>query len=204
MAALKIAALALSLLLPGVARAQGVARWRPFVLEASQRYGVPVAWIEKVMSAESAGRTELGGRPIVSRAGAMGLMQLMPATWAAMRAACRLGTDPFDPHDNILAGTAYLRLLYARFGYPGLFGAYNAGPGRYAAHLASGEPLPAETIGYLRTIVGASVGKGGPAPRLLFVEQAASRRASTKTPVGDGLFAIRHDAASDAPAVPLR
>jgi soluble lytic murein transglycosylase-like protein len=98
-------------------------------IEASQRLGVPIAWIERVMRAESGGRTRLGGRPIVSRAGAMGLMQLMPTTWADMRGWLSLGHDPFDPRDNILAGTCHLRLMYDRFGYPGLFAAYNAGPG---------------------------------------------------------------------------
>jgi soluble lytic murein transglycosylase-like protein len=82
-----------------------------------------VPWIERVMLAESAGRTTLGGRPIVSRAGAMGPMQLMPGTWAVMRTMLGLGRDPFDPHDNIIAGTGYLRLMYDRFGYPGVFAA---------------------------------------------------------------------------------
>src|SRR3546814_4666575 len=83
------------------------------------------------MQAESAGLTHLHGRPITSRAGAMGLMQLMPGTWAAMRQQHGLGGDPYDPRDNILAGAAYLRAMYDRFGYPGLFAAYNAGPARY-------------------------------------------------------------------------
>src|SRR3546814_11559835 len=64
------------------AEAQSVDRWRPYIAEASACYGVPVEWIERVMRAESGGRTTLDGRPLVSRAGAMGLMQLMPGTWA--------------------------------------------------------------------------------------------------------------------------
>jgi soluble lytic murein transglycosylase-like protein len=139
------------------------------VTEASQRFGLPLAWIERVMHAESAGRTTLGCRPIVSRAGAMGLMQLMPGTWAAMRKVLALGRDPFDPHDNILAGTAYLRLMYDRFGYPGMFAAYNAGPGRYAAWLAGQQPLPGETVDYL-----AAVTDGSPVRR----EVGAGRRRS--------------------------
>lgn len=126
-----------------------VARWRPFVAEASRRFAVPEDWIDAVMAAESGGETMREGRPIVSRAGAMGLMQLMPVTWGAMRRRYGLGRDPFDPHDNILAGTAYLRLMADRFGYPGLFGAYNAGPERYAEHLATGRPLPGETRTYV-------------------------------------------------------
>lgn len=146
--------LALWLALAPPARAQTVAAWRPFVAEASQRFGLPIAWIERVMRAESGGRTRLGGRPIVSRAGAMGLMQLMPGTWRAMRATLGLGSDPFDPRDNILAGTCYLRLMYDRFGYPGLFGAYNAGPGRYADYLAGRARLPGETRAYLASVSG--------------------------------------------------
>ena len=77
----------------------------------------------------------------------------MPGTWRDMRAAYRLGADPYDPRDNIFAGAAYLRILYDRFGYPGLFAAYNAGPARYADHLATGRRLPAETIAYAAAVV---------------------------------------------------
>jgi len=146
--------LALWLALAPPVQAQSVANWRPFVVEAARRFGVPIAWIERVMQAESGGRTRLGGRPIVSRAGAMGLMQLMPATWADMRGRLGLGSDPFDPRDNILAGTCYLRLMYDRFGYPGLFGAYNAGPARYADYHAGRARLPGETRAYLASVSG--------------------------------------------------
>lgn len=162
MAALRTLALGLALLFaaPAGANSPGsdpVARWHIEIAEASARFGVPVAWIERVMRAESDGMTMLDGRPITSRAGAMGLMQVMPATWAAMRDAYGLGRNPHDPRDNILAGTAYLRAMYDRFGYPGLFGAYNAGPGRYAAYLTTGRPLPGETRAYLATVTGTAV-----------------------------------------------
>lgn len=78
----------------------------------------------------------------------------MPGTWANMRARFALGTDPHDPRDKILAVTAYLRPMYDRFGYPGLFAAYNAGPVRYARHLTTGRPLPRETITYLVAVTG--------------------------------------------------
>src|SRR3546814_6544602 len=94
----------------------------------------------------------LNGRPIRSRAGARGLMQLMPATWADMRARLGLGRNPDDPRDNILAATFFLRLMYDRFGYPGLFGAYNAGPGAYSAWLAGNRRLPRETVAYLDSV----------------------------------------------------
>lgn len=145
------------------ARADPVARWRPYVEEASARFGVPVAWIERVMRAESGGRTMLGGRPIISSAGAMGLMQLMPGTWADMRVRLGLGKDPHAPRDNILAGTLYLRLMHDRFGYPGLFAAYNAGPARYASVLAGRSALPEETRDYLLAVSGPTRRTGGAA-----------------------------------------
>jgi soluble lytic murein transglycosylase-like protein len=91
------------------------------VAEASLRFGIPEQWIYVVMRAESAGR--IGA---VSSAGAMGLMQLMPGTWARQRARFRLGSDPFDPRDNILAGTSYLREMYDSYGAYGMLAAYNA------------------------------------------------------------------------------
>ncbi|OAH47338.1 lytic transglycosylase [Sphingobium yanoikuyae] len=161
--------------------ASSVATWRPYIREASLRFGVPVAWIERVMQAESRGRIAQGGRPIRSSAGAIGLMQVMPATWSDMRARLGLGIDPDDPRDNILAGAFYLRLMYDRFGYPGLFAAYNAGPARYADYLARRTRLPRETIGYL-----ASVAPDG---------HEGDQAPATTRPV-EGLFAVRKIPAS--------
>lgn len=129
---------------------QRLARWQDHVSKASRRFGIPESWIYAVMDAESNGRTMLDGRPTASHAGAMGLMQVMPDTWQEMRVEHDLGADPHDPRDNILAGTAYLRAMYDRFGFPGLFAAYNAGPGRYDEHLRDGRPLPKETVFYLK------------------------------------------------------
>jgi soluble lytic murein transglycosylase-like protein len=127
-------------------------RWQEFIAEASRRFGVSEAWIRAVMQAESGGRTMLDGRPITSRAGAMGLMQVMPDTYEEMRHLHGLGSDAYDPRDNILAGAAYLRAMYDRYGYLGLLAAYNAGPERYDEYLHDGRPLPAETRAYLATI----------------------------------------------------
>jgi len=200
-ATLKPFALAVALLVATPAAADPVDRWRAEIAEASARFGVPVAWIERVMRAESGGQTMLGGRPITSHAGAMGLMQLMPATWMAMRAAHGLGRNPHDPHDNILAGTAYLRAMYDRFGYPGLFAAYNAGPGRYAAHLATGRALPTETRAYLAQVSGTpSVSLPSLPPRpppALFVALRTSNTSADPSPSRapdeppDTLFAVR-------------
>jgi hypothetical protein len=82
----------------------------------------------------------------------MGLMQIMPATWASLRDRHRLGANPYDPRDNILAGAAFLRELHDRYGSPGFLAAYNAGPGRYEDHLATGRPLPDETRAYVAAI----------------------------------------------------
>jgi soluble lytic murein transglycosylase-like protein len=192
-----VLALALALVAASPARAETVADWRAFVCEASLRFGVPVAWIERVMHAESAGRSTLNGRPIVSRAGAMGLMQVMPRTWAAMRSAYRLGGDPFDPHDNIIAGTAYLRLMYDRFGYPGMFAAYNAGPGRYGDYLAGRARLPGETAAYLTAVTGmrqtrAAAPTARRAPSVFVLRRAPANgvEPSPREPIPDGLFAI--------------
>lgn len=127
-------------------------RWRDFITEASRRFDIPEAWIRAVMRAESGGHTTLNGTPITSPAGAMGLMQVMPGTWAELRARYGFGSDPYNPHDNIMAGAAYLRELYTRYGYPNLFAAYSAGPARFDAHLFNGVPLPDETNAYLAAV----------------------------------------------------
>nr|WP_282129055.1 lytic transglycosylase domain-containing protein [Roseobacter litoralis] len=114
------------------------------IAEASQRFGIPEHWMRAVMEVESAGRVTA-----VSTAGAMGLMQIMPGTWMELRLRHRLGNDPFEPRDNILGGTAYLREMYDLFGAPGFLAAYNAGPARFADHLATGRALPRETRAYV-------------------------------------------------------
>jgi soluble lytic murein transglycosylase-like protein len=184
--------LAIALLAPAPARADPLDRWATLIEDASLRFGVPAAWIGRVMRLESGGQTVLDGRPIRSRKGAIGLMQLMPGTWADMRAQLGLGDDPDDPRDNILAGAFYLRLMYHRFGYPGLFGAYNAGPARYAAWLAGRQPLPAETVNYMTAAAGSDAARRlrpTPTARLF-----AARNADTPRPAHDTLFAIRRPA----------
>lgn len=181
-----------------VAVPSAVARWSPLIREAARRFDLPETWIAAVMRAESGGRTHLRGRPIVSRAGAMGLMQVMPGTYAAMRRRHGLGPDPHDTRDNILAGAAYLRLMYDRFGYPGLFAAYNAGPGRYADHLATGRPLPSETRAYIAQLVRAPVSPlappdRSPGERLFFAvgRPAETPPGAAEASASDGLFAVR-------------
>jgi hypothetical protein len=134
--------------------------WGPYVTEAAERFGVPAQWVRAVMRQESDGQQQA-----VSSAGAMGLMQLMPETYGELRDRYALGSDPFEPHDNILAGTAYIKEMYDRYGAPGFLAAYNAGPQRLDEYLATGDPLPDETIGYLTAIapnLGTEVAMTGP------------------------------------------
>lgn len=118
------------------------------VAEAARRFAIPELWIWRVMHAESRGRPGA-----VSHAGAMGLMQIMPGTWASLTARHRLGPNPFDPRANILAGAAYLRAMWDRYGDIALMlAAYNAGPGRADAYASGRRGLPAETIAYVAKI----------------------------------------------------
>ena len=118
------------------------------IAEASQRFGIPEHWIVAVLRAESAGDVRA-----VSSAGAMGLMQVMPDTWTGLRVRYGLGRDPYDPRDNIFAGTAYLREMFDRYGnVAAMLAAYNAGPGRYDEYVATGRTLPAETRAYVAAL----------------------------------------------------
>lgn len=176
------------------------------IAEAARRFGIAQPWIRAVMEVESAGNPRA-----ISHAGAMGLMQIMPGTWAELRVAYRLGNDPFDPRDNILAGTAYLRQMYDRFGSPGFLAAYNAGPARYQDYLDTGRALPLETRNYLailapliadRTDVARAVNRPHrtqdwrDAP--LFAVTAEEVR-----PLGDDAQRIASDASQDGIFVPL-
>ncbi|MET3661368.1 lytic transglycosylase domain-containing protein [Aquamicrobium ahrensii] len=173
------------------------------IAEASQRFGIPEHWIRAVLRAESAGDVRA-----ISSAGAMGLMQVMPDTWAGLRVRHGLGRDPYDPRDNILAGTAYLREMFDRYGNVGaMLAAYNAGPGRYDKHRATGRPLPAETRAYvaaLAPILGGAASSDAPSRQPppppdwreapLFVMRPADARAAAAPPsevqTGDGRAAV--------------
>jgi len=198
-AALKAFVGAAALLQAAVASADPVDRWAEEIAEASSRFALPQEWIRQVMRAESGGRLHRDGRPLVSSAGAMGLMQLMPGTWRDMRALLSLGPDPWNAHDNIAAGAAYLRLMYDRFGYPGLFAAYDAGPARYAAFLAGRRTLPFETRLYV-TSVGRSrpekLGSAGARRPTIFAVAAdlmPTRRARPAPKRPSGLFVSLED-----------
>ncbi len=163
------------------------------ITEASQRFGIPAHWIHAVLRAESAGDVRA-----ISPAGAQGLMQVMPDTWAGLRVRYRLGRDPYDPRDNILAGTAYLREMWHRYGnVAAMLAAYNAGPGRDDDHREKGRPLPAETRAYvaaLLPLLGQAAPSDAPEKRAepppdwrgapLFILRAGDIRTAAETPSG--------------------
>lgn len=113
----------------------------PIVEEAARKYGVEPPLIMAVIQAESAGDPSA-----VSRSGAQGLMQLMPKTAAEMRVS-----DSFDPAQNIMAGTRYLRQLLDR--YQGdmrlALAAYNWGIGNLENQPGA---MPKETRNYITQV----------------------------------------------------
>ncbi|RZN34360.1 lytic transglycosylase domain-containing protein [Bradyrhizobium sp. Leo121] len=197
MALLLLSGLIFASVMPAITLAQGLAVARPsprdayadHIAEASRRFGVPIAWIRAVMRAESAGDPRA-----LSRKGAMGLMQIMPETWAGLRLRHRLGADPYDPHDNIIAGAGYIRELFDRYGSPGWIAAYNAGPGRYEDSL-KGRVLPAETRAYVAMVAPSADGGDAAGP---IVVATADPLAWTRAP----LFIAQLDRRPAADPVP--
>ena len=192
----------------------GIERWQPIIHQAAFRFEVPRAWLDAVILEESAGCATANGQPIVSSAGAMGLMQLMPATWQEYRLRLGLGRDPYRAVNNILAGAAYLHSLDRRFGKAGSFAAYQAGPGRYAEFIRDGRPLPHATIVYVARVERAikiidahsmpALSNGASAHSALFVPLTARVSigdASKHRQVGGGLFIAL---SSDRRSTPVR
>jgi len=126
--------------------------WGPYIREAAARFEIPQLWIRAVMHVESDGKEYMNGQLTTSGAGAMGLMQVMPATYDELRQQYRLGDDPYDPYNNIMAGAAYMREMYDIYGSPGFLAAYNAGPNRLDDYLSNNRPLPEETRRYVAMI----------------------------------------------------
>lgn len=172
---------------------------RMIVDEAAARFGLPAFWIDAVIAAESG-----GDERALSVKGAIGLMQLMPETWRAMSARYDLGQDPYDRRDNIMAGAAYLRELYDKYGPRGFLAAYNAGPGRYVDARDGKRRLPRETLTYVAAVEGRISAKGVSSkspdtPRLrnwraaaLFVENTAGDEAMSSA----ALFPVHSEQAT--------
>ena len=129
-----------------IARTSTVDPYAAHIAEASRRFGIPERWIRAVLHAESAGDVRA-----ISSAGAIGLMQVMPDTWAELRVRYNFGRN---------AGTAYLREMWDRYGdIKAMLAAYNTGPARYDEHRAKGRPLPAETRVYVASLAPALRGE---------------------------------------------
>ena len=158
--------------------------WGPYIHEASQRFDVPETWVRAVIVQESGGRLFHNGQLVTSGPGAMGLMQLMPPTYDEMRATYGLGDDAYEPHDNIMAGTGYIRQLYDIYGSPGFLAAYNAGPGRLEDFLTRNRTLPRETRNYVasigRRIVGISPTNRSQADLLVASHDPMARAAAAR------------------------
>ena len=155
------------------------------IADAAHRFGLPERWITEVIRAESNGNPRA-----ISPMGAMGLMQIMPATWDGLRARYRLGDDSYDVRDNVFAGAAYLRTLYNQFGSPDCFAAYNAGPGRVVAYRSGARRLPTETIAYVALITSRLGGNAVPLRSRVSSASVAVASSWRAAP----LFARREDA----------
>lgn len=128
---------------PAAAGASGINAFDGLIEEASLAVGLDKSLIKAVIDAESSFNPNA-----VSSAGAMGLMQLMPATAEALGVS-----DAFDPRQNILGGARYLKGLLDRFDNdPKLaLAAYNAGPGRVKQY--GGIPPFSETQTYVGRVM---------------------------------------------------
>jgi soluble lytic murein transglycosylase-like protein len=120
------------------------------VMQEAQRQGVDPA------IALAVARTESGvchwsrdGLVITSSAGAIGIMQLMPAT------AAELGVDAMDLYQNIRGGVTYLKTLYEKYGsWNSALAAYNWGPGKLDGALKAGASIPGDVLNYVKKILG--------------------------------------------------
>ena len=118
-------------------------RFDRYINEAAGLHGVDFPLLKAVIRAESAFDPKA-----VSKKGALGLMQIMPANLKAFRV-----NDPFDPRQNIMGGTRYLKRLIQRFDgqVPLALAAYNAGPRAVDTH--RGIPPITETKAYVKRVM---------------------------------------------------
>jgi soluble lytic murein transglycosylase-like protein len=116
-------------------------QYQSIISEASQKYGVPESLIKGIITAESAGKSTAQ-----SSVGAKGLMQLMDGTAKALGV-----TNSYDPKQNIMAGTQYVKQQLDKFGSVDLaIAAYNAGPGNVSKY--DGIPPFKETQSYVAKV----------------------------------------------------
>jgi Transglycosylase SLT domain len=131
---------------------------RQQVIDAANQYGLDPNLLVRQFQQESG-----LNQNVTSKAGAMGVTQLMPGT------AAQLGVNPRNTAENIDGGARYMRQMVDRYpgDYPAALGAYNCGPGCMDSHLAGKRQLPAETQNYVTSIMGAghAPGQAGQAPQ---------------------------------------
>jgi hypothetical protein len=158
-----------------------VDQWRGDIEKAADRFHVDEELIRAVVRVESGGCEHLGGRPISSASGAMGLMQLMPSTWAVYRARLRLGADPYNPRDNILAGSAYLYDLIQKLGFFDGLAAYFAGAETILHTQTDHTRVSHATLRYVRDVLE------------IIISDTATQSSSARrtTPSSVPVFAIR-------------
>ena len=128
-----------------------VLQYSDAINKAASATGVPARLIASVVTAESCGRADIVNGSHCSSAGAIGAMQLMPAT------ARQLGVDPTKPDQNIMGGARYLAMLIKQYGgdYTRAVRAYNAGPGNENSGKAS---TFTETRNYQAKVMGLFAG----------------------------------------------
>jgi hypothetical protein len=191
-----------------------IRQWNSLIAEASDRQQVEVVLIRAVIEVESNACERIGGELTTSSAGAMGLMQLLPATWGVYRDRLRLGNDPYEPHDNILAGSAYLHDLMQQLGPLDGLAAYFAGPQTLTdSHRTRSFPSAA-TVSYVHdvlSIVGrdTAISARESAPARQDAHSLSGRDPPSHRRVGDTptvaestLFAIKHERAVESMADP--
>ena len=128
---------------------------RQVLVDQANAQGIPPSIAIAVATQESGIKQWYGdGSLVISPAGAIGVMQLMPST------AAQLGVDPNDPVDNIRGGCIYLAQMYAQFGtWPLALAAYNWGPVKVQRALNNGTSIPASVQQYAMTVlIAAGVG----------------------------------------------
>lgn len=111
-----------------------------------------------VAQVESGGRQyDSNGNVIVSSAGAIGEMQLMPGT------AADLGVNPYDQAQNVQGGTDYLAQLYSQFNgdLNDTLAAYNWGPGNVQRAIQNGQSFPSSVLAYIDKVLSVFNGGGG-------------------------------------------
>jgi hypothetical protein len=174
------------------AQACDITQWDPVVTDAARLQHVNAVLIRAVIQVESNGCERLEDKPITSAAGAMGLMQLLPATWSVYRDRLKLGEDPYEPLANIIAGTAYLHdLIQARGLFDGL-AAYFAGPKTVAEQQVDDKLPSTATLSYVRDVLAVVVQE----------TRRPSALSPAAHPTSSGLFAVERSKA--APSVSVR